>query len=322
MIDLVPASDIDYTDPEEVCAYRHLLCKLYECGGGFDLPAKASPLTLAVRRQAEVWLREVKSLIASILESPIPNSSLLIPNSSLQIPNSSLQIPNSSFLTPNSKDIPSLLSGYDMMHRIAHAAPCHAYIREVTLLTADRWLRGDKSISGTDVVLLLLAETDRDIRSLPARFVRYPIRIMTSWVNELMKHGTFPGTHPAETYRRLAYLLTADLRAHMTKDQETQAKAQWAGRHILTEGQIDALDTDTLRAYARFISSIPFSSSGPFICPNTLSSPMQFCSQQEYERGNSMYMHILSKIAQRPDTHQYAAKAIALTSKRHAALTA
>ncbi|MCM1296092.1 MAG: hypothetical protein NC311_11170 [Muribaculaceae bacterium] len=214
------------------------------------------------------------------------------------------KIPNSSLLIPNLKDIPRLLSGYDMMHRIAHGFPCHDYLREVKCKTADRWLKGDKSISRTDVVLLLLSETDRDIRTLEKRYAEYSIKVMSSWVDELIKYGTFTDTPLSETYHRLSYLLGTNLFVYLGSKEEAKAKSQWVKSHLLTETQLDELDTATLWDYAHFIDSIPFR------------------THTQYERNSALYKHILSKIALRHDTHPYAAKAIELALARYEALSA
>lgn len=278
MTDIIPANSIDYRKVNEVCAYRSLLCKIYECEGGFNIPAKSTPTTREISRQSLVWLREVKSFIESILRGSTTYANL--------------------------GDIPRLLQSYDFFYRIGHGKPCYDYMREVKLGTADRWAKGDRSISQTGVALLLLSEIDRNTRGIEERYVRFAINEMSSWIDELIKYGKFMDASSAETYRRLSYLLNADLFVYLNRKDEAKAKTQWISTHTLTEEQIEAADTDTLWAYADFIASIPF------------------ISQAGFERNDSIYVQILSTISSRHDTHPYFVKAIELTQARRAALIA
>lgn len=278
MIEIIPANSLDYSNVDEVCSYRSLLCKIYECEGGFNFPAKNTPVTQKISRQSLVWLCEVRILIESILKGTSTSANL--------------------------GDIPGLLQSYDFFYRIGHGSPCFDYLREVKVKIADRWVKGDKSISQTDIVLLLLSEVDRNIRDIEERYAKYAISVMSSWVDELIKYGEFKDTPLSETYRRLSYLLNADLFAYLSRKDEVNAKSQWVSTYTLTEEQIDALDSSTLWAYADFIESIPF------------------VSQKEFERNDATYMQILSKIATRPDTHPYLAKSIELTLARRASLIA
>lgn len=275
MTDITPAYGIDYRNVEEVCAYGLLLGKIYECRGGYNLPAKA---TREIRQQCLVWLREVKVLINSILMGSASYANL--------------------------GDIPRLLPSYDFLYRIGHGAPCHDYQREVKLRTADRWAKGDRSITQTDVALLLLSEIDRNICGIEERYAEFAIGEMSTWVEELMKHGGFNDIPPAETYQRLAYLLNADLTAYMGRRKEANVKARWVTAYMLTEDQVDTADTDTLLSYANFIETIPFG------------------TPQEHEHNYSTFMQILTKIASCFDTHPYLVKTIELTFARRATLIA
>lgn len=278
MTEIIPANNIDYRNVDEVCSYQSLLCKIYECEGGFDIPAKSTPATRDISRQCIGWLREVKIIIESILSGTASCADL--------------------------GDIPRLLQSYDFLYRIGNGTPCYDYIRKVKLRTADLWVKGDKSISQTYVVLLLLSEIDRNIGGVEERYAKYAINIMFSWVDELVEYGEFKDISMAETYRRLSYLLNADLFAYMSREDEAKVKTQWVSAHTLTGVQIDALDTDTLWAYADFVESMPFS------------------SQKELERNNTMYKHILAILALRRDIHPYMIKAIEFTFKRREAMIA
>lgn len=277
-VEIPQAVDVDFTNVDEVCAYRSLLCKIYECAGGFNLPAKSTPVTQEIKRQSLVWLREVKILIDSILRGTA--------------------------VFANLGNIPRLLQSYDFFYRIGNGAPCYDYLREVKLRTVERLIKGDKSISQTDVALLLLSEIDRNVRDIEERYVKFALSVMSSWIENLTKCGKFQDISLVEAYKRLSYLLDADLSAFLGRKDEAKIKAQWVGNYILSDGQIEVADTETLWAYSDFIDSIPFS------------------SQKEFERNNSMYMHILSVLALRPDIHPYLVKAIELTFKRRESLIA
>lgn len=57
----IPAANaIDYANVEEVAAYQHLLCKLYERAGGFDYDHKRTQEIIDLRTQASVWLRNAE----------------------------------------------------------------------------------------------------------------------------------------------------------------------------------------------------------------------------------------------------------------------
>ncbi|MCM1451601.1 MAG: hypothetical protein NC102_05045 [Clostridium sp.] len=266
---IIPAEGIDYNNVDEVCAYQSLLCEIYECEDGFNFRAKDTPTIREISHQCLSWLSEVRILIESILRGTSSSSNL--------------------------GDIPRLLQSYGLFYHIGHGVSCFDFLREVKLKTADRWAKGDKSISQTDVALLLLSETDRNIHNLEERYAKYAIKAMSSWLDELTKYGDFKNIPKSETYRRLSYLLNADLSTYLSKKDEAKTKAQWVSSYTMAEEQIDSADTDILWAYADFIASIPFA--------NT----------KEYERNDSMWAQILAKIASRPDTHPYFVKAIELT---------
>lgn len=278
MTEIIPANRIDYRNVDEICAYRSLLCKIYECEGGFNIPAKSTSTTREICRQSIVWLREVKTLMETILRGTATCANL--------------------------SNIPHLLESYDFFYRIGNGAPCYDYLREIKLRAADRWIKGDRSISQTGIVVLLLSEIGRNIRGIEERYVKFAIDVMSSWVYSLIEYGQFSGISLTETYRRLSYLLNTDLFAFLSKKNESKIKTQWIDTHTLTEEQINLADTEALWAYADFVGSIPFS------------------SQEEYERNNSKYMHILSILALRSDVHPYLVKAIELTFKRRESLIA
>lgn len=285
MTDIISAKDIDYSNLDEVCGYQMLLCRMYECEGGFNLPAKSTSLTGEIARQAGIWLREVKSLITSVLCGSNQNADL--------------------------GDIPRLLQSYDLLHRIGNGISCQDYLREVKLRTVDRWLSGDRSISQTDVTLLLLSEIDRDIMGLGQRYVDFAVGELAGWVDEMYRYGEFAGASISETYRRLAYLMDADLSAFLGSGRQEGVKAGWAMAYLLPDDEIDSLNTLALWDYLHFVWSIPHRNRQESDRPKPMlrDTMRQDAIYRDTMHPGSIYLdrirlHILSTIASRPDTHR------------------
>ena len=263
----IPSSQaVDYTDISEVCAYQDLLFRIYANEGGLDESSAATPLTREIARQGFVWLREVKKHIETFT---------------------------------NLSGLPRLLRAYDLMHRVSYSTPDFAFLRDMKLKAVDRWLKGDKSICKTDVVLMLLGEIDRDIRSLEQRYVDFSFRVLNNWIKELNRFGRFREIPLSEAYRRLEYLMNADLFGYYDAKDQPKIKQQWANKNLLNTQEIETLDTDTLADYARFIEAIP-------------------CIESEDSQiKESLTLHLLRELSSRKDMHPYMAKSldIALSSR-------
>ncbi len=198
--------------------------------GGLDYPPADNAAVRDIRRQALIWLREVKTLFEAILTPPDVVAGC----------------------APGLWAVPDLIEAYDIMHRMACGTPCHEYLRKLKLATADRWTRGDRTISATDVALLLLTETDRDIRSIPQRYSGFALDECASWVEELIGRGRFTGIPLQEVYARLTYLIDADLCIYFgDKEKQDKAKARWVKDYFLEDHS--GLDTPTLMRYVTFI---------------------------------------------------------------------
>lgn len=274
---------VDYTNPDEVCAYQVLLTRLYEQEGGFSSPSVANSATREIRQQGSVWLREARFLIRDILDAPFPSTS------------SALHSPLSA--------IPGLLSSYDILHRICNATPCGDFLREVKLKTTDLWLHGNKSISKTDVVLMLLSETDRDIHNLDKRFAQYALTILEKWIEELSVHGRFADIPLSEAYRRLAYLLNRDLFVYLGRTSQYKVKKQWAQNYTLSAEQLNDLDTDTLQDYIVFANA------------------ESHIGQLSIEEQDTRYLRFLTLLSSRPDLHPFLRKAIEIELQNHSVLS-
>lgn len=148
--------------------------------------------------------------------------------------------------------MPDLISAYDFFYRVCTGGPCYDYLREVKLKTVDRWLMGDKTISDTNVVLLLLLETDRDIRTLEKRYSDFAFNVLGEWIDELARYGRFVDTPLVEAYKRLVYMLNDDLFAYLgRKEKQDAAKMAWTKKYVLQDHT--GLDTRTLLRYIGFL---------------------------------------------------------------------
>lgn len=268
MMTMPPANRINYSDHREVCGYQMLLCKIYEREGGFC----RQPMPNAVLRNAvaegRIWLREVRNTISAILEAPAECQATM----------------------PRSGVIPALLSSYDVLHRICNGSPCFDYLRSVRLKTVDRWMKGDRSISQTDVVLMLVAEARRDSRTLADRYSDYCIGQLEQWIEELTCHGMFMDIPLNEAYKRLNYLLGNDLSSFTGQRNQENIKRRWVDAY--TGFEVSDLDADT---YLEYISFILTATRKGFY---------------DREAGEEQYIHHLSTLITRPDLHEFYKEAL------------
>jgi len=230
-ITIPPAAAIDYTDVDEIYGYHLLLSKIFERAGGFDYPSGNNATIREVQKQGLIWLRKVKFLISDILKGrPATDGRKL----------------------PVLDAIPDLVNAYDFMYRISNGGPCPDFIRDVKLRTADCWIKGDKSISETEIALLLLSETDRDIRALDDRYSEYALRVEDSWIGELVRYGKFIDTPMSEAYSRLSYILKNDLFVYFGgKERQDTVKTAWTKEYMLQDHS--DLDSRTLLRYIGFL---------------------------------------------------------------------
>lgn len=142
--DIPSARTVDYCDADEICGYQMLLCKMFEKAGGLGTGRVSDKEIAAIRREGMSWLKEVRGHIDDLFSSTV---------------------------TPDKEksrlalgDLPRILGSYDFFYRICHGAPCFGYLRKLRMMAADRYVKGDRSISQVQVALMLLAEIKRDIR--------------------------------------------------------------------------------------------------------------------------------------------------------------
>lgn len=261
---LPSAKTIDYTDYKEVCGYQMLICKMLELAGGLSNQGRSNAEARAIRSEGDVWLRNVRKVISDIL---IGNTSRL-------------------------EAIPDLLSSYDFLIRICTGSPSYGYLRDIRLKTVDKWLKGDRSISETDIVLMLLSEVYRDNLTLDSRYSNFSLSVMDDWIRELTIYGTFRNTQATDAYNRLNRLLQADLSAYFCGSEQTTIKSGWISAYSLSDQEIDGLNTQALQSYIGFTCT---------------SSRIRHATQTELQ---AQHTHLLSKLSTRPDLHPYYREAI------------
>lgn len=274
---LPQAATIDYTNTDEVCGYQVLLCKIYEREGGFEYPAITNAHILEIIRQGQTWLGKVKKMIDDILSGSRGDD------------------------IPTLEAIPDLLDAYDFMFRVCNGRPCLGYVREVKLKTVGQWVKGDRSITETNVALLLLSEVDRDIHTLEERYTNFALSVMEKWIEELVKFGKFRRGTLSESFRKLAYLLNSNLFAYLGSREQPKIKAQWAQKYTLAEEQINAIDTETLWSYIKFANALA-----------------RF-NRQSLEEQDELYAHLFSKLLSRPDLNYFYRMALEIDLEKYAA---
>ncbi len=266
MMTIPPANRINYSDHREVCGYQMLLCKIYEREGGFNRQPKPNAVLRNAVAEGRIWLREVRNTISAILEAPTG-----CPMSGAGV-------------------IPALLVSYDVLHRICNGSPCFDYLRSVRLKTVERWMKGDRSISQTDVVLMLVAEARRDSQTLADRYSDYCIGQLEQWIEELTCHGMFMDIPLNEAYKRLNYLLGNDLSSFTGQRNQENIKRRWVDAY--TGFEMSDLDADTYLEYISFI--LTATRTGFF----------------DREAGEEQYIHHLSTLITRPDLHEFYKEAL------------
>lgn len=228
-----PAHTVNYSDPQAICGYQILLCKMYERAGGFECPRPSGKEVLAIRREGMVWLKEVKRVIDQLFSSPITMN-----NIERQI---------------SLSDIPQLLASYDFFYRVCHGAPCFPYLSKIRMKAVNRYVQGDKSISQAQVALMLCKEACGNIRQMEQRYLDFSGSVVESWVNDLEKYGKLRDMPLREAYDVLSYLLKENLFAYISNPN---SKLLWIKAYTLKEEQIEALDTATLKAYIGFEQAV------------------------------------------------------------------
>jgi len=276
------ATGVDYNNVEEVCGYQLLLCKMLEKAGGLSGTCTFNRPIRDILNQGLIWLKEVKRLIAIILEAPVA--------------------PSCEKNIPALGSIPELLSSYDFFYRICNGQTCFKFLRKTRLETVQKWLRGDKSISKTAVTLLIADETDNDIRQLEEKYYSFRFGVQEEWINELTRFGRFHNIPLTEAYQRLGRLLKDDLFVYFGVEEQNTTKRQWVDTYKLED--MSVLDTGTLWKYIGFARMASFRGYLPGVD-----------SDEQYER-------LFSELASRPDLHPFYREALTIDAETRKAVLA
>lgn len=262
ILNIPSASAINYRDADEVCGYQLLLCKIYEREGGLAYPPASNGVTIAIKREGLVWLKEVRKAISELFASSITAKDAGL----------------------NLDDMPRILGAYDFFHRVCSGGPCYDFIRDAVIKSADRYVKGDKSISQAQVALMLQKEAKRDVRSMGQRYLTFSGRVISSWVESLEYSGRLTQVSECDSYDILKFLLSNDLLAFGTK---RDSKLRWIEAYSISDKELDSLDTNTLWRY------IGFNQAADLITGRSL------------VEQDAHYVALFSRLAARKDLHTF-----------------
>ena len=268
-MDIPSASAVNYHDADEVCGYQLLLCKIFEREGGLNYPPTTNRLTAAIKREGKIWLREVKKSVAELFASPITSEDFGI----------------------GLEDIPRILESYDFFYRICHGAACNEFIRDIGLKSANRYVKGDKSITQAQVALMLLKGMERNILTMEDRYLTFSVKEMECWVNDLERTGKIAHVSENDSYDILNYLLIQDLFAFGIK---RDVKLRWIKSYTLSDEVLDSLETKTFLRYIRF------------------NQASEFIAGKSLEEKEAHYISLFSRIAGREDINPFLKEVLAI----------
>ncbi len=269
---IISAKDLDYSSVGEICGYQLLMCKIFERAGGFGRGATCSRKEISiVKREGLVWLQNVKKTIGKIVEGAIRKD---LEDARLTL-----------------GDIPRLLNSYDFFYRVCNNGPCYDFVREITLKTADRWAKGDKTISESQVALMLQKEINRDISTIARRYIDFSMSVLCSWVDDLRMYGKIRNISQEDSYFVIGSLLWQDLFTFGVKKED---KVRWIGTYALDESDIECLDMNALWAY------INFEQKATSFLGNS------------FNELDDRYVHLINRISLSPEINRFAKEAIEL----------
>lgn len=215
------------------------------------------------------WLREVRKSVAELLDSPVSSAGVGL----------------------SLADIPQILGAYDFFHRVSNGLPCNDYIRETVLKSAERYFRGDRSLSHARVALMLQREADRDILSMPQRYMEFSGKAVERWIDNLQHTRRLENVTESDSYDILGYLLPANLSAYGIR---LDSKKRWIDSYTLTGDALESLDTRTLWRYVGF------------------NRAAEIVSGKSLAERDASYATLFSMVAARNDLHPFFREALAI----------
>lgn len=212
------AADVDYSDTEAVYGYYLILCRHFSRVGQIGSSRFGSSLMRTLKGEANHWLGEVKR----------------------QLTVGSLSA------------IPELLDPYCLIHSVGRGSHDTTFSNRIRVTSVNRWLAGEKTITGTQIVRLLWPLVASDPTGIDRRFSAFCTKSLRSWTNELDNYGRFQGISRSEACQRLTHILSHDLFAYLPGNRvnERTTKLKWADAYRIED--VTALDTKTLKEYMNF----------------------------------------------------------------------
>lgn len=242
------ASAINYADAEEVLAYAHLLTVRYSS----RLAEKQGHNTFGIIREGRNWLREVERM-----SSTYP-----------------IAVMHDICLT------------YRRIHRLCWKTDApDKLITEWCQRLFGSLVKGDPSVSRSNVVMLMQEIISSNPRSFKPEYLRWYMDVTGRWVNDLLKEGTFKNESLCATFSRLTILLREDLYPCFGKEEDT-IKIQWIGSHLTIDAS--EMDLPTLLSYRCFLAA---------------ASPYLSTEEQCREQCSLLDREVLTQLALHPDLH-------------------
>lgn len=202
---------------EEIKSHAHLLTMRYQKAGGLHLDGH-------VPSGEERMLRhEIKSYLPIMLE----------------------RIENGS-----AKDVFELKDLYEMSSSMAGVRLSSDFVPRQFVRAVGLWLKGDKSISEEELMLMLRPVIQRDIRAVDDRYSSWYFDLEERWLDELEYSRGFESVSFSQSMQRFSLLLREDLWMYYS-DNADRVKQRWVKNHI--DADIAKMPLDSLHAYRGFL---------------------------------------------------------------------
>lgn len=254
------AADVDYSDTEAAYGYYLILGRHFSRVGLLGSSRFGSSLMRVLKGETNHWLGEVKRQLT----------------------------------TGSVSAVTELLDPYCMMHTVSKGCRDTAFSNKIRVSTVNRWLAGEKAITGTQMVRLLWPLVSSDPTGIDRKFSIFCSKKLRAWITELSDCGRFQGISDCEAYQRLAHILSHDLFAYLPGGgiDERSVKLKWAAAYRLKD--VTALDTDTLKEYINF-------------------EKVYSLLKSNHTEDTDVGRHLITELSTRPDLHPLYRQALRLT---------
>lgn len=152
-------------------------------------------------------------------------------------------------------DIADLLECYDLTYRIGYQRiPDKDRLNQHKHRLVRAWKSSNRYIQESSVFGMISGDVRYRSGSVDCEFVDAYNTILKKWVTTLTLHSSFPDASAYETYQRLSLLMPLNLDSVLgNKVQEIKRRWYKANK----EDNLSSLNSQILRSYLRFISSLP-----------------------------------------------------------------